>query len=193
MSPHPENPDCSMVLERLDELLDRSLEPVEAGPLATHIGHCPECAAEHRLATQIRRELRELPELDAPAEVLEDLFLKTTRRRAPSLPWNRLWLPSLDSRWIALATASALVVALCVSVVLDRRPMSADGTDPMVARATLEARYALSLLGRASHRTGLELRHEILGERVFAPLNRETSQSLERALRTTLPEERSSV
>src|SRR5215831_10811797 len=61
---------CGGVRALLEPYVDGELERPEAERLRAHCERCPECAAELRLAGEIRRALRDLPELTAPPEIL---------------------------------------------------------------------------------------------------------------------------
>ena len=83
---------CSATRERLEAYLDGALEEAEVERLGAHLGRCPACARELELAAAIRHELRALPELDAPAGVVESVL--ATARASGGRPrgwWNRLW------------------------------------------------------------------------------------------------------
>jgi anti-sigma factor RsiW len=62
---------CAAARERLDEYLDGDLAESGRRRLERHLAICAACAAELRLAGEVLRELRALPELDCPPRVLE--------------------------------------------------------------------------------------------------------------------------
>ena len=85
---------CCAVLERLEAAVDGELSDAEATPIEAHLRWCSSCAAEHSLALAIKSELRTLPSLDAPSEIIASVLQqadsarsaprhRTTPRQAP--------------------------------------------------------------------------------------------------------------
>src|SRR6476469_108447 len=66
---------CADASDSLEPYLDGDLPPREADRLREHLGSCAACAAELALAERIQRELRSLPQLDCPREVIERVVL----------------------------------------------------------------------------------------------------------------------
>lgn len=175
--------DCPQILERLEAFADGDLHRDESSAVASHLADCPTCRKEHALALAIRDELRSLPELDMPAaaraRVLEQIGEPGRLDRAGEA-LQTFWL---QPRWVGVAAAAALVALVGIALLL--RPDTATtplATDPAVAQATLEARYALALVGSVNRRAGLELRDKVLKTRVVEATKRGLDQSLERAL-----------
>lgn len=173
--------DCAAVLERLEELLDGDLHDVaetESGvpAIRRHLDACPECAAELALAATLRRELRALPELDAP-DALIDRVLDATVRAAEPVPVPGRWaafrrsleglLPA-PARWAA-ATLAAAALAILVLVPRSHGPTPDPANDPELARAIVEARFALAYLGDLGRGAGVEIRDQVLRDRLVAP------------------------
>ena len=163
---------CHDVLDLLEPYVDGDLEPAAAGRLRSHLEGCPACAAELVLTRRIQRELRALPQLDCPPEIVE----RARRQGAEVVPFRprRAALPLRTLRVIAAAALLALVLgggALFIRSQQQRRAAE-------VAQATAEARYALALLGKVSRRAGLDVRDEVLARRVVLPAARSVSRSL---------------
>jgi anti-sigma factor (TIGR02949 family) len=164
---------CGEVTEILEAFLDGDLPAAEAGRVKGHLERCPSCAAELDLAAAIQRELRALPQLDCPPEVLERVRRAGRATRATPadiVPLRRTPL------WAALAAA---VLALTVgggALVVQR--IQQQPSPEEVARAEAEARFALAYVGQASRRAGLDLRDEVLRKRLIDPTSRTLAEAL---------------
>ena len=199
--PRMEAMTCDEIQERLEAFVDGELEAGTAAAIEAHLAGCEACAAEHSLTEAVRRELRALPELDAPPAVLGRVLSEAGRDRfrpAETRP-TRSGRPA----WAAWAAAAFTAVVLGAAMLLgpSRQPsppdvgpapdasladaMSADAMSPdavaadpeAVARATEEARFALAYVARISRRTGLKLRDD-LHDHVTIPTVRSLSRSL---------------
>ncbi|HTQ79313.1 MAG TPA: anti-sigma factor [Thermoanaerobaculia bacterium] len=175
MSPQPEI--CTAIQALLEPYVDGELSPEESLKVREHTAHCPACAAELRLCTDILEELRGLPELDAPPAVLARVrqeaqavvpFPITTRERK----WRR---PLALAAMLALALLGSLLVENLRGVRGQNEPHP---TPEQVAQATEQARYALAYVARVSRRAGLELKDEVLPQYLVAPAARTLSRSL---------------
>jgi hypothetical protein len=62
---------CAAAREMLDDYLDGAVAEDVGRRLERHVAACGGCAAELRLAEDVLRELRALPELDCPPRVIE--------------------------------------------------------------------------------------------------------------------------
>lgn len=176
MNPPDAGIECEAAVELLEELLDGELEEERERALSRHLSACPECAGEFALATTLRRELRALPEIDAPAALI-DQVLEQTQGRAEKAPKTRTWtslrrgLEGLLPRPARWAAATLVAAALALLVWLPRSPVVGPepASDPELARAILEARFALAYLGELGRGTGRELRDEVLRDRLVVP------------------------
>ncbi len=92
---------CQGLQLRIEALVDGELESAEKASLEEHLETCPGCARQVHLALGIRRELRALPELDAPSHVLEAALLHSRDRESRRRSWGRLWHAPRPA-WIAL-------------------------------------------------------------------------------------------
>jgi len=174
MSARPD--ECAAVLPLLEPYLEGELSPAESKAVREHLARCAACAAELRLATDIRDGLRGLPELDAPPAVLAKVRTEAGAARVLPLPRPEIRRPR------PLALAAALAVALLGAVLLFHLLGSSRPPQPTpqeVARATAEARYALAYVGQVSRRAGLELKDEVLPRHLVAPAARTLTRSLE--------------
>lgn len=183
MSKSPDQMDCPQILERLEAFVDDDLPAAEHALVSSHLDLCPDCSAEHRLALAVREELRSLPELDMPTRAVARVLAQTNKPSWLDRASEAIRATWLRPQWVG-ATAAAVLVAV-VGVFLLNRPETtvvSPETDPAVAQAALEARYALALIGSVNHRAGHQLRDEVLKKRVVDATRRGLGQSLERAL-----------
>ena len=162
---------CADASDFLEPYLDGDLPPREADRLREHLESCAACAAELALAERIQRELRSLPQLDCPPELIERVVRKG---RGEVVPFPERKEPL---RW---RIAAAAVVALTLGggslfVHLQDQRLQ---RERQVAQATQEARFALAYLGRATHKVGLDVRDEVLQKRLVIPTARSVSRSL---------------
>jgi predicted anti-sigma-YlaC factor YlaD len=166
---------CELAADLVEPYVDGDLEPAEAARLRAHLQSCRACAAELALAERIQAELRALPQLDCPPEIVE----RVRREGAQVLPFR-----SSVRGWTALpfrlvAAAALIAVALGGGVLFlrsqqqPRQPSAAE-----VARATQQARYALAYLGRVSRQASLDVRDDVLARRVVLPAAQSVSHSI---------------
>lgn len=164
---------CEEALELLEPYVDGDLSPMEASRLRFHVERCGSCAAELALATRIQRELRSLPELECPPEVLERVQLGGRGKVVP--------FPSRpQAGWRIVAAAAVLALALgggALFLQIQRQP--SQPTPEQIAQATAEAKLALAYLGKATRRASLDLRDDVLQKRLVLPAARSVSRSLD--------------
>lgn len=144
---------CADVDARLEAWLDGELSGDEAVAVEAHLAACSACADEAAAARTVRAELRSLPSLEAPPRVLDSV------RRQTSLP----------RRWITVAVVAAaatVMLSIGLGVHQARRP---DPQAAQVARATAEAKYALSLIARATRQASSGVESELLDRPVLSP------------------------
>ncbi|HEV7504291.1 MAG TPA: anti-sigma factor [Thermoanaerobaculia bacterium] len=176
MNRHDDDLKCHDALDLLEPYVDGDLETAEAERLRSHLESCRACAAELVLAERIQRELRALPQLDCPPEIVERVrregaqvlsFRSPARPRGPALPFR------------IAAAAALLAVALGGGIFFvrsqqqPRQPSAAE-----VARATQQARYALAYLGRVSRQASLDVRDDVIARRVVLPAAQSVSHSI---------------
>jgi anti-sigma factor RsiW len=164
---------CDLALDLIEPYVDGDLDAAEAGRLRSHLESCRSCAAEWTLAQRIQAELRALPQLDCPPEIVE----RVRREGAQVLPFRS---PVRSWTGYRLAAAAALLAlalgggALFVrSQQQPRQPSAAE-----VARATQQARYALAYLGKVNRQASLDVRDDVLARRVVLPAAQSVSHSI---------------
>jgi anti-sigma factor RsiW len=168
---------CAEARERLDDHLDGFLAEGMGRRLERHLAGCPGCAAELRLAREVLRALRALPELDCPPGVLDQVARQSSLALVgpPAAAVPRRGRHGDRRRF--LAAAAALMVLTLAAVLAGGsgapRPSSAD-----VARGEAQARFALAYVARVSERSAWRVRRQVLARRVVAPLTEDLSQSL---------------
>lgn len=172
---------CEEALELLEPYLDGDLSPAQTSQLGEHLERCRACTAELELAGRIQRELRSMPQLDCPPEVLERSRLARRGEVVPFRPRDR----SLGVRIAAIAAALLLAVgAGAVFLRFDRRSQP---SPQQIAQATAEARYALAYIGKVTRRTRLSLQYDVLQKRLVEPASRSVSRSLGEIPRSAVP------
>lgn len=76
---HPDRLSCEELFRRLDDYLDRELEPAESDLVRQHLETCAVCAAEYRFEASMLSAVRDkMRRIQAPPGLLE----KITRRIA---------------------------------------------------------------------------------------------------------------
>jgi anti-sigma factor (TIGR02949 family) len=162
---------CDEALDLLEPYVDGDLPPATADRLRVHLETCRSCAAELALAQRIQRELRALPQLDCPPEILERV-----RNQGGEVVPFRPRRTGFPLRVAAAAAVLALALgggALFIRSQQPRQPSAAE-----IAQATAEARYALAYISKVSRRTGLDLRDDVLSRRLVRPAARSLSLPL---------------
>lgn len=114
--------------ERLADYVDGSLSEGERRGVEAHLDTCEQCRGEVQQAREVRRLLRELPEIDVPAGVVSPVL-----REAQGAPARRHGRPRPDAQsrgqvvWrramVTAASIAALVAALFVFSGLRQEPM----------------------------------------------------------------------
>lgn len=164
---------CEEALDWIEPYLDGDLPEDEAGRLRWHLAGCPTCAAELELAARIQNELRSLPQLDCPPEVMERVRREGRGVVVPFEPRRRA------TAGLRLAAAAA-VLALAVgggALFLQIQKPSDQPSPEQIAQATAEAKLALAYLGKATRRASDDLQQEILAKRLVVPATRGVSRS----------------
>jgi anti-sigma factor RsiW len=175
MSPSHDPMTCQELESRIEALVDGDLGKPEAESLGLHIARCPGCSRRYQLAVDIRRELRELPELETPAHILEAVLERSRRRSSRRRAWNALWQTPRPVR-VALAVAAALGA---LAIFLPRQmPPSQPAPSAELIHATEEARLALAYLDKVTERTAQNIHHDVFQRHVVLPAARSLSRSL---------------
>lgn len=163
---------CEEALDWIEPYLDGDLPEDEAVRLRGHLDHCPACAAELALAARIQGELRSLPQLDCPPEVME-------RVRREGRGVVVAFEPQRRATGLRLAAAAAmLTLAVGGGALFLRVQQPSDPPSPEeIAQATAEAKLALAYLGKATRRASADLQEEVLAKRLVVPATRGISRS----------------
>ena len=173
----PDDPKSCRELElRIEALVDGEVAAAERRDLQEHLESCPDCAKQVRLALGIHRELQALPELDAPARVLETVLQQTRPTDSRRWSWSRLWQVPRPA-WVALGAATAAALLSILILVPDPVPTVPERSAE-IEQATEEARLALAYLDKLTHRAARELREDIVQKRVVEPAARGLARSL---------------
>lgn len=166
---------CDEARELLEPWLDGDLPARQAALVRAHVDRCAGCAAELDLATLIQRELRSLPQHDCPPEVLQRVLDTGREGRGQVVPFeSRRRIRTGAAQGFRIAVAAALLAAIVGGVsflIPDRSPVSQPSPDE-VAQATRDARLALAYVGQVTRRAGLDLRDDVLRERLIDPTTR---------------------
>lgn len=100
---------CNHVINHLDDYLDGTLPPLQAGPVGAHLDSCPACSRELRELSALRSALARLPSPEGTPQVLERLLAAAMRSPGPAgrasyrpVVWHRA----------GIATAAALLLAV---------------------------------------------------------------------------------
>ena len=169
---------CEEALDWIEPYLDGDLPEDEAARLRGHLAACTACAAELELAARIQSELRSLPQLDCPPEVLERVRQEGRGDRARVVPFKpRHMVRAIGPRLAAAAAVLALAVGGGALFFQIQRP-SDQPSPEQIAQATAEAKLALAYLGKATRRASAGLQEEVLAKRLVAPATRGISRSL---------------
>ena len=165
---------CEEALGILEPYLDGELPAAEATRLRGHLERCAACAAELELAGKIQRELRSLPQLDCPPEVLERV---RGSGRGEVVPFT---LRRFGTGIRIAAAAAALALAVGGGALFLHIQQASDRPSPEeVAQATRQARLALAYVGKVTRRAGLDVRDDVLVKRLVAPATESVSRSLD--------------
>jgi anti-sigma factor RsiW len=169
---------CEEALDLLEPSLDGDLTPAESARLQAHLDGCAACAAELALAGRVQAGLRTLPQPDCPPELLARVVAAGRGEIVP-FPSRARTLRTVRGRIAAAAAVAALAVGGgSLFVHLQQRAEIRQTQDAQIAEATREARFALAYIGRATRKTGLDVRDEVLQKRLVVPATRTLSLSL---------------
>ena len=166
---------CEEALDWIEPYLDGDLPEDEAARLRGHLAGCTACTAELELAARIQTELRSLPQLDCPPEVLERVLQKGRGVVVPFKP--RRIVRTIGPRLAAAAAVLALAVSGGALFLQIQRP-SDQPSPEQIAQATAEAKLALAYLGKATRRASTDLREDVIAKRLVVPITRGVSRSL---------------
>jgi predicted anti-sigma-YlaC factor YlaD len=154
---------CAGAREAIHVSLDADL--MDAGlkrRLEAHVAGCASCRAFASEMRAIQEGLRNLGELRMPDDVLEEVWVRTTRsRRAPARAWR-----------LRLAAAAAVLVVVMAGLWLRNGSAPTEPTDAELAQAAREARMVLQLTSRALRRAERAAVRDVLTDEVSRALRR---------------------
>lgn len=179
MSRSPDPQICTDVQDHLEAYLDGDLPAVRVHQVEGHLASCASCMAQVHLAKEIQSELRALPELDAPAAVIQTIFDQSVRAQKPKRSIGTrldLWPRPV---WATLA-AACLVLVFAWAVLTQNTTAPDQPDEAAIAQATAEARFALAQVGLATRKAGFAVRDKALREPIVAPTREGLSRALER-------------
>ena len=82
MSDRPDRRTCEELFRRLDDFLDRELDPHEMKRVREHLEVCTVCAGEYAFEESVLRNVREkLRRISAPPDLLEKIRRKLHETR----------------------------------------------------------------------------------------------------------------
>ncbi len=165
---------CPWLNENVERFLDGELNPSETSIAEEHLATCTLCAQQVEFAGQISSTLRTLPIVDCPDSVTEAVYEKVAvsalKRSMQGFDWGRLFTPPVW-RPALIGVVSVGLVAL-IAVIGGRRDVVPAYTARDLARARVEAKWALRLVNQVGERAGAQMRNELLNPRVIRPVIR---------------------
>lgn len=158
---------CGWVLDHIEPYLDDELPAGELERFRRHVDRCDTCSRELLFAARVVDELRSLPELEAPASIVE-----ASAQRIPAQPtmaervrawfsegWATLRRPAMATMIIVVAAAGAFVLAEHEH---ESRLAREQVSQAQVEEATRETLMAFAYVGKYTRRTGRIIRDEIV-------------------------------
>jgi len=126
--------ECGKIRELLSPYLENELKPDELGRVKGHLEECAPCRAELELLRMTVSALRDLPELPAPAGILQGV-----REGLKPRPWHerlRSLLFPAPVRKVPLGALASVLVAFGIFLIYDRFPEV--GKRPVIAPTAKE-------------------------------------------------------
>ena len=169
--------------DRIEAYLDGDLPAGEAEKVEQMLADDEEWLAEIHLAQQIRDELRSQPKPVCPPEVTRHVFSEV--RRLAFVSWKdrfRMWADRWWVEWWQPTLAMSLLVLVIVSASLlgGLSPTHSQKTETMeVQTALAEAKWTLAYLSQVGRNAGQSVRHDVLRDRVVAPMQNAIESILE--------------
>ena len=177
---------CQWVNENLEAYADGDLTPSDRALAESHFRQCAACVAGLKLAQRVTFSLRDLPILECPERVTAAVYRRIEaspkRQVTKGFDWRRLlspviWRPALTG------VVTVLLVAM-IAIVGGRRQVSPAYSARDLARARVEARWALTFVNQVTQRTGTRMKNELLDPRVIRPVIRAVEKTTqERGIR----------
>ena len=164
--------DADWMDDRVEAYLDGALPPDEHIAFERQLRADAAWQAELRLARQVRRSLRGLPQPSCPPQVTQAVLAEAQHRRraAQAARWDT-WLERFRQQFWQPALAMGVLVLLVMTATLLGRP-PAPQHDPEVAQALADVQWTLAYLSEVGRQTGEAVREEVLEEHVVTPVQR---------------------
>lgn len=145
---------CEAVLEQLEPFIDGELEAGFADRVRAHLDTCPACAREEAAARLVLTDLRALPQIDLPPEVMNHVRTvvdgDTTRRHGFAR----------GRRPMAWLAAAAMAVVAVGAITISSR--QSNRTDADALRAAAEVQLALATIGEISQRANRLIQAKVI-------------------------------
>ena len=106
---------CDEIKTLLNPYVDNELTQADTEQVKKHLAECPACAKETAELIKVKEMLRGLPELTAPAGLLEGVRGNLARPNPETLQRNSTFL---RYRWLTLSLASAAAVILVAFTIM---------------------------------------------------------------------------
>jgi len=175
MTPSEEIRTCSLAQALIEPYLDGELPEQQEADLKQHLAQCRICASEFDLAIQVRRALRELPQMVCPDRVTDEVLERVRAEHgAPAPSKLRHWLGAwFEPVWRPALATALLVLAIVATLLTSHRTQPPDSISPKeLARAEAEVKWTLAYMGEIGLRTGLLVRDDVIETQVVLPMKR---------------------
>jgi len=162
--------DCGWLGERIEAYLDDDLAHDAKVRFENHVETCRVCRTEVEQAKKTLAELRKLPTLPCPDEIVERVRGELHPINEPNRvrAWfARVWAPSLRP---ALATVAVAVIVLTSMWV--GRMNRATVSPQEVAEAQAALKWTFAYVGQVSERSGKAVRDEAIRDGLVSPVQR---------------------
>ncbi len=164
-------PDCAELRRVLEERTDGRLPAEGCHEVDAHLSCCSDCREYRDELLLIREELRRLPLIPLPDDVVIDVLGQTVDRE-----------PVVVRRVGSLSKAAALVLAVTIPwLAWQRSEVTAEAE---LTRAVSQTCYVLGTTARALRRVEHAAVEDVFQKHFGAPLNRLSSEWLERVPQT---------
>lgn len=143
-----------------------------------HVRRCKECKKIFLEYKMLSGMIRGLPEYEAPDSVMKAVENKTKVKTSEPSVLEDLLSVLLYSRIKFAGAAAVIIVMLSIAVFrLNSHEMNKSAADNYyssteISSANVKTKEALALLGKFLNKTQVELKSEILGQKLADPLNK---------------------
>ncbi len=155
---------CARAWACIHQRLDGDpLDAVSLEWLEAHVADCDECRAGAAELSRIQQTLRAVPTIPLPDQALQEVWSQTSRARRRGY----------RSAWHAVAAAAVLALVFVGAWQITQEPLvEPEPTPEEIARAAVEARFALRMAGTALRKSENAALHGVLNERVSPAMQR---------------------